>query len=128
MQFLGKNLKKELLLPQHDPDDLLVRLSHADPSQPADIGNGVLHPFGDNALSAVKLLAVFVHVKSKNAGVYSGCDFGRTGRFGSVTDNSRHNGQGIDNGVGNFFESPAMEPGDSGTGTHPGTDGTAVCG
>ena len=43
-------------LPKHNANDLAVGLSHAVACQPSDVANGILHPFGDNTVSAVKLL------------------------------------------------------------------------
>ena len=58
------------LLPEHDPDDLLVGFAHAVPAQPADVGDGVFHPLGHDAVPAIELLPVSVHVKAEDSGFH----------------------------------------------------------
>ena len=68
------------LLPNHHVDDFLVGFFHADAAEAADVADRVLDAFEDEAVTAVELLAVSVHLKSHDAGI-DGCgDFGSAER------------------------------------------------
>ena len=51
----------------HEFDNGLVGLPHAVGGQLADVADGVLHAFDQNAVSAVELAAVHLHLHSQQA-------------------------------------------------------------
>ena len=112
----------------HHPDDFLIRSMHADPGQPAEIGNGVFNSFDDQAVSRVELLSVPEHFISENPRLHCRCNLGGAGGFGPVAHNAGGNGQGVDDGVGDIPLISAQQIGDSGPGARSCTDRPTVCG
>jgi len=58
-----QNIERIDLLPQHDTDDFPVGFLHPLTAQTTDIVDGVFNPLGDNAVAAVKLLSLLIHVE-----------------------------------------------------------------
>ena len=61
----------------HNIDDLLVGLGHAVFGQAAHIFNGILHTLGDDAVAAVELLMLPVHIPAQDTGIHRCGNFRR---------------------------------------------------
>ena len=103
-------LTRKLVLGHHF-DDLFIRLLHALAAQTAEALDGVLHALFHQAVAAVELLALAVHLMSEEACLHSHGDLGRAGGLGAVAHDAAGDGQGIDQGVGDLFHAAAMEEG-----------------
>ena len=66
----------------HDADNLFVCFPHAQAAQTADVGDGVFHALGDDALAAKELLLAAVHVVAKQTRIHGGGDLGGAGGLG----------------------------------------------
>ena len=49
----------------HDVDDLLIGLAHADAGEPANIVDGVFHTLDHDAVAAVELLSLHLHMHTQ---------------------------------------------------------------
>ena len=111
---------------KHNPDNFLIGFFHSVLAKTAYVLKGGFYALCNNTVSAMELLAVFVHVVAQNSGVNGRSDFGGTGGFGAVADNTGYDGKGIDNGVGNIFVAASAQVCDSGSGSGSGADSSAV--
>ena len=50
----------------------MIRLPHTDPPKAAEIIDGILNAFDHQAIAAIELLAILVHLKTKNTCLH--CD------------------------------------------------------
>ena len=94
-------------------DDFLVGLTHTHTGKSAHIGDGVFHAFGNNAVTAIELFVLHLHLHTQQPGLHGGGDFGCATRLGTVTDHAGVDGYCVDNGVGDFSELPTVEIGDA---------------
>lgn len=88
-----------LFVAGHDLQDLFVGFPHALAAELADVGDGVLNALGEDAVSAVELMAAPVHLQAENGGVDCGGDFGGAGGLGAVADHAADDRKGVDDGV-----------------------------
>ena len=73
-------------------------------AQHTDVADGVLHALADDAVAAAELLAVLVHVVAQNPSLDAGGNLGRAAGLGAVADDTGHDGQRVDEGVGDSFQ------------------------
>lgn len=118
--------------PQHIP--LVIRrmsavgLPHAFAGQGAHVADGVLDALDDNAVAAVELAVVLLHLPAQQARLHRRGDFGCTAGLGAVADHARVDGYRVDDGVGDLFVPPAVQVAHPGPGAAPGGGGPAVGG
>ena len=93
---------------RHHEYDLFVGSLHAYPAQTTEIRNGILYPFYDKAVTAVKLLTFHIHFISEDPCFHGHGYLGGTGGFGSVAYDPRRDRQCIHNGMGNNIFISAM--------------------
>ena len=113
---------------KHNPDNFLIGFFHSVLAKTAYVLKGGFYALCNNTVSAMELLAVFVHVVAQNSGVNGRSDFGGTGGFGAVADNTRHDGKAVDEGVGDGLIIGPQQEGDSASGPASRTDRSAVGG
>ena len=63
----------------HHPDDLDIRLFHADSAEAGEVSDGLFDAFFHQAVPAVELLAGTVHFKAEDTGIDGSRNFRRTG-------------------------------------------------
>ena len=112
----------------HHLDDLLIRLGHAHTSQPADVFDGVFYALDDDAVTAVELRPLHLHLHAQQAGLDRGGNLGSTAGLGAVADHAGVDGYGIDNGMRNLARLAAIEIGDAGARAAARAGGPAISG
>ena len=112
----------------HQPDDGAVGFPHSFAGQRSDVADGVLHPFDDDAVPAVKFALMLLHLPAQQTGLDRRSDFGGAAGLGAVADHAGINGHRIDDGVGNLLVPPAVQVTDAGPSAAPGGGGAAVGG
>lgn len=106
----------------HDGKDGAVGLAHAFAGEDADVADGVVDPLGHDALAALELAAVLVHLVAQDARVDAGGDLGRAGGFGAVADGAAQDRDCVDDGVGDGLVAAVQQVGDARARAHPGAD------
>ena len=101
--------------PQHNANDLPIRLAHALPGQAPDVADGVLHALGHDAVAAVELATRAHHVVAHDARLHRHGDLGGAGGLGSVADSARQDGHGVDQGMGDLTVAAARQVADAAT-------------
>ena len=83
---------------------------------------------GTDAVAAVELAIVHLHLHSQQTGLHGGGDFGRAAGLCAVTDHAGVDCDGIDDGVGDLAVAPAVQVGDAGARAAASTGRAAIGG
>ena len=91
---MPKIVNKAILF-QHNLQDFLICFPHSIFSDSGYTLYGIFNPFFDNPVSALKLLSVLRKRQRKKCRINGRCNFCRTGRLCTVTDNPGGDSQAI---------------------------------